>query len=157
VITVARCTDYEFISAVFRHPDVWPFICDDYSSDPEWFRADCAGRVYVVPSLDGIPMGCFSLNDCNGSTVEMHTAILPEFRGPTTAQAFAVLLDFIEWEHPNVKRLRTWVPAFNTAAYKGALHAGMSHCGTEPASFLRYGELHDLHLFGVSIPCLSHH
>ena len=152
MITVSPATDFEFVRWVFTHPKVWPFICDDATADPLAFALP-EGNAYLIPSHDGVPMGCFSLTECNGVTVDLHTAILPEFRGQGTADAFVALFDFIRTQLPGVRRLRTWVPACNKAALAAAPKVGLTHCGTEAASFLRHGELHDLHLYGVSFPC----
>lgn len=147
-------TDYALIRSIFTHSAVWPYVCDDASADAEAFQPNPGdGRCYVVPEIDGVPIGCFALHDCNAVTVELHTAILPEYRGGGTQAAFAALVELVRAELPAVRRIRTWVPDFNKPAFKAALHAGMTHCGTEAASFLRFGALHDLHLFGVSIPC----
>lgn len=152
MIAIVPTDDLAFVRDVFTHPKVWPYICDDFTADPVNFQPP-AHHAYLVPTKDGVPMGCFSLNECNGVTVELHTAILPEFRGQGTADAFVSLFDFIRIHIPGVRRLRTWVPDCNKAALAAAPKVGLTHCGTEAASFLRHGELHDLHLYGVSFPC----
>lgn len=152
MITFRRTTDLGYVRGVFTHPDVWPFICDDSANDPAVFQPVLSDSVvYLVPELDGQAMGCLLLQDVNAVAMELHTAVLPEFRGAPICGAFRALLAYLPTAFPTVKYLRTWVPSYNRPALLAARRVGFVERGIEPSAYLKHGALCDLHLFGVTL------
>lgn len=152
MIEIRPVTDPGFIRGVFTHPDVWDWLCDDGSRDSAAFEPAIHPLVaYVAPCLDGEPMGCLMLVRGGDAVMELHSALLPAFRGRFTQPVFNALLDFIRAQFPAVARLRTWVPGNNRAAFVAAKRVGFAHVGTEPRAFRKDNQLHDLHLFGVNL------
>jgi len=142
----------DFIRGVFTHPEIWPFLCDDSGSDPESFVIHDSPLVnYVRLEVDGDPIGCLMLVQQNAVTLELHSALLPGKRGKFTNEAFTGLLAHLRDVAPTIRRLRTWVPAWNRAALVAAKRVGFKEVGIEPGAFLKNGVLCDLHLFGVSL------
>jgi RimJ/RimL family protein N-acetyltransferase len=140
--------DPAFVSEVFR--SMWGALSDDSSGSPEDFApVDSPLVEYVAPTLHGQRLGVLMLVQVNAATVELHTALLPEHRGPNTAAVFDALRAHLRAR--GVSRLRTWVPACNRPAYVAALRVGFELVGTESRAFLKDGALHDLHLFGVTL------
>ena len=154
MITLEQTDDLAFVRSVFTHPKVWPFICDDGMNDPELYQpVNMPGVVYVMPRDAGLPMGCLMLVDQNAVTMELHSALLPQYRGAQTAQVFRALLAWLPEQFPGIRRLRTWVPGYNRPALVAARRVGFEECGKEPNAYLKDGALSDLHLFGVSFKC----
>lgn len=149
MITFRCTTDLAYVRGVFTHPDVWPFICEDGAS--EFVPLDHPSVVYVVPECDGEPMGCLMLQSMGSVNVELHTAILPPFRGKPTTEAYRAFLAWLPATFPSVKHLRTWVPSFNRPALIAAKRVGFIERGIEPHAFLKHGTACDLHLFGVTL------
>lgn len=79
---------------------------------------------------------------------EVHTCILPEYRGATADAAAKALIAYV-FEHGCLK-LITLVPSFNRAAMLFALHAGLRMEGTLKASFQKGGRLYDQALLSVN-------
>lgn len=144
--------DAATVVAVFTHPDVWDWLCDDSFDDPQHFAPiDSPLVTYLRVERDGDTAGVLMLVQVNAATWELHTAILPEHRGPTVKASFDALLAYIRANAPHVTRLRTWVPACNRAAYVAAQRVGFALVGTETSAFRKRGVVHDLHLFGVNL------
>lgn len=142
----------EYVRAVFTHPEVWNGVCDDGCDDPAGFDAIDSPLVdYLVPVMDGQDIGCLMLVRQNHVVLELHTALLPEFRGAFTKAVFDALLAHIREAKPEIRWLRTWVPAFNRAALVAAKRVGFREVGVEPSAYLKAGSHCDLHLFGVSL------
>jgi RimJ/RimL family protein N-acetyltransferase len=154
VITFRITTDLGYVRAVFTHPDVWPFVCDDAHPGPEHFvPLEHDSVVYLVPESDGEPMGVVMLQAQGAVAAEMHSALLPAFRGKPAVEAFRALLAYLPGAFPAVKYLRTWVPAFNRPALLAARRVGFVERGVEPLAYLKHGALCDHHLFGVTLSC----
>ena len=137
----------EFVREVFS--SMWEWLSDDSSGSPDDFAAIDSPLVdYVVPVGDGHRLGVLMLVRVNAATVELHTALLPAYRGTWTRPVFDGLRAHLKGR---ASWLRTWVPACNRPAYVAAGRVGFDLIGTERQSYLKGGELHDLHLFGVAL------
>lgn len=93
--------DLDLANSILRHPDVYPFIRDDYSPTVEDFTAEPLLNMESVYFL--LPAeGClFMLTPFITSTVyEGHTAVIPESRGKTAIQAGR---DAIAWMFSNTR------------------------------------------------------
>lgn len=144
--------DTDFIVSTFTHPDVWPHITDDSSDGPEEFGVIESPLVhYLAPTLGDTRLGCLMLIQVNAATLELHTALLPDYRGHFTKAVFDALCDHLRATFPHITRLRTWVAACNRPAYVAAKRVGFDHVGTEPSAYRKGGAVHDLHLFGVTL------
>lgn len=148
MITLRETQDLDYIVSVFTHPDVWGWVSDDECEISDYQPVIHEAINYLVPELDGVPIGCLMLVRCNAVTIELHTAILPEYRGLCVGETFKALLKWLDASQ--FSRLRTWVPEWNRAAYVAAKRVGFELVGTETNAFLKNGKLHDLHLFGVT-------
>lgn len=154
IIQLMRTADMDYVRGAFTHPDIWDFICDDASGDKSKYEPLIHESIrYLIPIVDGAPAGCIILQKLNGVLVELHSALFVEFRGKAAGEIYRALLDYIAKELPEVSRLRTWVPSCNRAAFVAAKRERMELVGTEPLSFMKNGQLYDLHLFGVNISC----
>lgn len=139
----------EWVRSVYL--TMWDALSDDGSGDPQDFApVDAPGVTYLRPALDA-PMGVLLLVQVNAATLELHTALLPEYRGTHTKAVFDALCAHLKATRPDITRLRTWVPDWNRAAFIAAKRVGFDHVGTEPRAFRKHGTVHDLHLFGVSL------
>lgn len=151
MITFARIADREYIRGIFTHPDVWPWVCDD-TANPDDFEPLIHDSVaYLAPEQDGFPMGCLMLQSVNAVTLELHSALLPAYRGKHTLDVFRALVVYLPRVFPSAKYLRTWVPAYNRPALLAARRVGFVERGVEPLAYLKHGALCDLHLFGVTL------
>jgi len=149
LIQLRETTSAEEVRRYFTMHGIWEWVSDD-GSDIEQFNPPICDQVtYYIPEQDGVPVGCLMLVECNNATVELHSALLPEYRGKATAEVFRALLDALMAS--KYAWLRTWVADCNRAAYVAAKRVGFSLIGTEKSAFRKGGALYDNHLFGVQI------
>ena len=148
LITLKETSDVDYLFSVFTHPDVWDWVSDDDCVKDDYQPTIHQLITYLAPELDGVPIGCLMLVRCNAVTVELHTAILPEYRGKCIGEVFKALMAWLD--DSQFSRIRTWVPDWNKAAYIAAKRVGFELVGTETKAFLKDEKLHDLHLFGVT-------
>jgi RimJ/RimL family protein N-acetyltransferase len=142
-------TDADEIRRYFTADDVWEWVSDDSSDLDQYQPPICEQITYYIPEQDGVPVGCLMLVECNHATVELHSALLPQYRGKATALVFRALLDALA--RSKYAWLRTWVADCNRAAFVAAKRVGFDHIGTEKMAYRKGGQLYDNHLFGVAI------
>lgn len=141
--------DPQEIREYFAADGVWEWVSDD-GCDLDGYQPPIHDLItYYIPELDGKPIGCLMLVECNHATVELHSALLPEYRGKYTAHAFRALVDALR--ATKYTWLRTWVADSNRAAYVAAKRVGFEFIGTEKQAYRKGGQLYDNHLFGVAI------
>lgn len=141
-----------YVRAVFTMPAIWDAISDDSSGSPDEFEPVESPLVrYLAPMSGDEPAGCLMLAQQNAVTLELHTVLLPKYRGEFTKQVFDELLAFIREHYPTCRRLRTWVPSCNRLALKAARRVGFVEVGVETAAYQKNGEIFDNHLFGVTL------
>ena len=141
--------DADEVRRYFAAPGVWEWVSDDGCDLEQYSPLICDQITYYIPEQDGEPVGCLMLVECNNATVELHSAILPEYRGKATADVFRALLCALSAS--KYTWLRTWVADCNKAAYVAAKRVGFGLIGTEKSAFRKGGALYDNHLFGVQI------
>lgn len=149
MIRLRETRDPQEIRGYFTAPDVWEWVSDD-GCDLSTYRPPIIDQIaYFIPELDGKPIGCLMVVECNNATAELHSALLPEYRGKHTAECFRALLGALS--ATRYTWLRTWVHDCNRAAYVAAKRVGFDLIGTEKQAYRKGGQLYDNHLFGVKI------
>jgi len=145
-----------FLDSLWNHPEIRPFILDDYARKENlsmsWKILLSTPLIYfLIPISDeGEKMGCFFIHPWNSICFEIHSLILPEFRGK---KLMGCVEEGIKWmkKNTNCRKLVTHVPTFNRKAYAFAVRCGFSIEGTNKSSFLRDGKLYDQYLFGLKL------
>lgn len=154
-VEIRRATkdDVEFIKMVYTEKDILPLISDDGNSeikDIELEAVIMASPIYtLIPSLDGIRIGVFLLHPWNFITYELHTVILPAYRGEFAVEAARLMGKFMFTETP-CRKMVTHVPKSNYPAKVLAKKCGMILEGINRYSYLKNGQLHDQYLFGIT-------
>ena len=111
--------------------------------------------VFVLIYCDAVLAGLYALQFHSSVMLEIHTCILPAFRGKAAEVAAAHIIKWVFTNTPCEKMI-TLVPAFNRAALRYALRAGLVKEGCITKSFKSGGILHDQTLLGISkenAPC----
>lgn len=152
-LDVRPTQDAELVNAILRDPDVYRASADDLSPPPDRIDASAAlatGRfVAYACFLDDGCAGVFLVEPRSGVLFEVHTAILPRYRGPVAARAAQGLLHVLFTTTP-CRTLMTLVPSFNRGALRFSRLAGLERCGVLPRSFLRDGVLHDQTILSIA-------
>lgn len=151
IIKRATFEDLEFVKKLWFHPAVYPYINDDLSLGEEINFEVIIGieKMYLlIAILGGEKIGFFFFHPWNSITFEVHTVILPEYRGKN---AILVAQKAKEWFFENTvcRKIMTQVPFFNMPAYALAKKAGFKIEGINENSFLRNGKLYDQYIMGL--------
>ncbi len=152
-LSVAELRDPEILRSIINHPAVYGPSSSDLCPPPELNDVGWMASPPVLPVgilVDGAWAGVFVCIPHTRVLMEVHTAILPGWRGRIAERAAALFLRHLA-EHSACRKLFTLVPAFNRPAALFALRAGMRREGCLTASFLKHGVLHDQALFAINI------
>lgn len=145
-----KCSkNFEVINGILRHESIYPNVSDDGTPPPMECDVTDSAMVFVLIYSDAVLAGLYALQFHSSVMLEIHTCILPEFRGKCAAVAAKRI---IEWVFKNTpcEKLITLVPAFNRAALLYALCAGLKKEGCITKSFKSGGVLHDQTLLGIN-------
>jgi RimJ/RimL family protein N-acetyltransferase len=153
-MTFRRTQNEKLIHAIATHPQIWPTMADDITSDPAlWKPVLHAGIWYVLcfgDERETDPRGMLVFFPENSITWQVHLCILPDFWGSaarTLREAFQWL-----WAQTACLRITGSVPVWNAPAVHCALRAGMQPFGVNLHSSLKGGRLHHQLLVGISKP-----
>jgi RimJ/RimL family protein N-acetyltransferase len=147
-----RTRNERLIRAIATHPDVWPMMADDLTSDAEnWNPVLHEGIWYVLcfgreEEID--PRGMFVFFPENSITWQVHICMLPEFWG-SASRALREVFQWL-WVQTSCLRITGSVPVWNAPAIHCALRAGMKAFGVNPHSSLKHARLHHQLLLGIS-------
>ena len=147
--SIRLTSDAAMVNAIMRHPKVYPYISDDYSSNPAEF--DCsqamkANGVWFLLVEPG-PLGVFMVHCHTRSILEVHTCLLPSARG--MARGIAEKAMRFIFDNLPCDKLITWVPEDNRLARKLALDSGMMEEGFSPKSWKKGGKMLGRYLLGI--------
>ncbi|MVW64521.1 GNAT family N-acetyltransferase [Massilia sp. NEAU-DD11] len=151
---IERTHDMALVVRIMSHPSIFPHIAEDGTDRPE--PVDHPGFYWMLATDGGEPAGLFLVHARGAVCYEMHTMILPAFRGALASAAAQALL---AWAFTELccQKVVTSVPDYNRAALRFALANGMRQEGVNRASFLRRGQLIDQINLGITkkewIPC----
>lgn len=139
-----RTFDRDLVKASLTDPGTIRLAAEDGVTDYEPFWHD--SLIYLTP-FDDAPMGVFMIVPMTSRCCEVHTSILPAYRG----RAVEAAREAIKWIFANTpfEKIVSRVPAFNRLALRLSLKAGMRIEGINTRSFLKDGKLHDQYLVGV--------
>jgi len=148
-MSIRRLTpeDKDLFVSIIQHPSVLPYIVDDYSSI-QLYNMDAVLRIDTVYCLiygEGV---LFILTPQNSITYDVHTCVLPQFRGE---EAVSAAREGAEWmfKETNCQKITASFPVINSGAYALARSIGMKKEGVNKKSFLRDGHLHDQIIMGL--------
>lgn len=153
-MTFARTRDFALVRSVLTHRSQIRMASDD--ATPADWRPNEDERVIYITAI--APTSCaafaelagiFTLIPQNAVCYEIHAALLPACWGPRTREALRGAIEWA-WRETPARRITASIPAYNRLAIRLARDAGMQEYGTNAASFLRGGVLHDQVLFGIS-------
>ncbi len=154
VISVERCgiAELEYVDFVMRHPSIYPHISDDLSPEAGEFTAApllMGPRIiFLRPVVEGFGAGVFLFHPWNSVTYEVHSCVLPGFRGKTAVEASRLAAAWM-FENTGCRKIITQIPARNRAAYALAHRAGFRAEGVNKRSFLKDGTLYDQAFMGL--------
>ncbi len=152
VIERLDVTDLGYVNGVMRHPSIYPHISDDLCPKAKDFTAEpmlwSPQAIFLRPVIEGFGAGVFLFHPWNSVTYEVHSCVLPGFRGKLSVEASVRAAEYM-FKNTGCRKIVTQVPAWNRAAYALAHRAGFRAEGVNRKSFLRNGILYDQALLGL--------
>ena len=143
--------DKDLMISIIQDKAVLPSIIDDGPlSDVEFLL--WSDKVYCLAYDSGV---LFILVPSNLVSYEVHTCILPQFRGEYAVEAAKLAIEWVFSKTP-CQKISTLIPVINTAAYALACRAGMKKEGINRKSFLKNGCLYDQIIMGLCREDLCH-
>lgn len=140
--------DKNLFTSICLHDSVFPYITDDgIFSNPLYD----IGSVLMIDKIYCLVYGpgiLFILIPYNFVTYEVHTCVLPQYRGKEATRATKVGAKWMFTETP-CQKINTFIPITNTQAYALARSAGMKIEGVNKKSFLKDGVLYDQIMMGL--------
>lgn len=148
----ATVSDNETIKGIYANESIWPFVTDDGALDIHAINFTDAlnnqGVYFIIVEDNNKPVGIFLFNPWNTACYEMHSAVLPEYRGEGSMEA-ARLVGMWMFSNTLCQKLVTQIPVTNYAARALARVCGMVKIGNNDRSFLKNGKLIDQHIYGI--------
>lgn len=140
---IERTYNTKLITKIITHPDIYDYVADDGSPPSEDYAPMLSDSIYYLVC----DAGMFIYAPINAITWEVHSCVLPSWRGKSIQFAKAS----IDWMFDNTECLKiiTHVPSYNKRALVYAERAGMVTEGVNRMSFAKNGEIYDQTLLGV--------
>jgi RimJ/RimL family protein N-acetyltransferase len=149
-----RTRNFSLLDDIFRQPEIYEFSGDDtLPPEPGEFKVRRESAVWYVLAEAGDfgdIIGLFVLMPQNAICWEVHGAMMPWSSTTAKWDAARQFLPWL-WSHTPCRRVTAAVPACNRRARVYVTYGmGMRYVGRHEKAFLKYGQLHDLVLFGMS-------
>lgn len=144
---VERTHDMALVASIMGHPSIFRHIAEDGIDEPE--PVDHPGFYWMQAKIAGKVAGLFLVHANSSVCYEMHTMILPEFRGAQASCAAQALLTWAFTTTP-CRKMVTRIPDYNRAALRFAEANGMRQEGVNRASYLKDGLLIDQIMLGIT-------
>lgn len=151
--------DIESIKAIYGHSDVMPYIVDDGCPDIAGINLEAAltvSSLYFLIASDedevypfSTDIAVFMFHPWNSVTFELHSAVLPQYRGAKSIQSVTLAGHWM-FDHTPCQRVVTQIAVNNLPAIVLARRCGMKKIGNNEKSFLKNGVLIDQYLYGIS-------
>ena len=158
MIYISESEDVDLIAGIMCRPDIYPWISDDGSPDAEYFDPSPVIGLpttrFLVPN-NGAVMGVFFYQQNNSITWEVHTCLLPEYRGKIGREAAILSLHWM-MSNTGCHKVITHIPTFNRHAKTFALSCGLVLEGVSRSSYMKDNRAFDQWLLGIckgEIPC----
>ena len=151
-MTIERSFDYALVREIVTHPKIYrrSLLSDSAPAREEWRAVEGERFWYIVPRLEGRPLGVIGFDSFDPECWIAHIAMLPEAWG---ARATEACLRTINWlaEHSPCKRFEAYAPVYNPLVAHLTWRIGMTRTGTKRASIARGGQLYDQAIFEKEI------
>ena len=145
MIALELCDDLALLESIAHDPAIWSSVHDDRAPN----ALSQTNRLYLLVKHGSDVAGFFALDCLAGESVEVHTCLLPKYRGRIAFDAGKALIDCV-FNRLNQRKILTQVPAFNRAALVYAMKCGFIIVGINPESFMRDGVLYDQYMMLLS-------
>ncbi len=152
MIKAKRSHDATLLNAIVRHPDIYPWIGDDFAVPPTEFDVGPVldQFVWMIPHEDGRPMGFCAFQPINRVLYSFHGGLFVECRGQRGRIAAWRMFEYM-FDCLGVKKLMAMTPTVNRAAQRYNASLGMTREGKLTKAHQAGGKLVDLVIYGITV------
>jgi hypothetical protein len=149
---IKRCTinDLEFVNYILTDDSVYPYISEDNTSeDIKNKMAEIYLSTPLIYVLSPNKYSIFIYIPMTSIMYEIHSNVLPDGRGKAALKALNESMEWI-FENTICRKIISWIPMCNRLALTFAINSGAKKQGHITKSFVKYGELHDQLIYGIT-------
>ena len=147
---IERTRDIDLINTVMFNDDIFDVISED-GATKERQRFDVYNEYWLKVLVNDELVGLYNLHKVNGSTLEAHVHILPEFRNNHSQNS---IKKAYEWLLENcgdeVVKFISNIPVIYPNVLRFCLVNGFTHEGVNRKSYLKSGFIHDVDMVGIT-------
>lgn len=144
MIRFERTRNLKLIASIMTHPDLWPWLSDDFYPAPENFLPIESEAIFHLMAFDGDePLGLYITHPINTLLWEVHHALLPKAWGPRALEIGRAFEAWM-WLNTDALKLVGFTPACNKLALRYAKQLGMQEVARVAKCYQRRFELHDI-------------
>lgn len=157
-ITIGRLIDADLVNSVIKHDKIFPHLTDDFTNNADVFDTQAVVEnesVYFIGvAVDDELASVFYYQPHNHATFEVHSAVLPKYRGKLSVKMAKESLKWI-FDNTPCRKVITHVPVGNNPAFVLSKKVGMQIEGINRKSIMKGGKMIDQTLLGITIEELS--
>lgn len=148
-VTAIRTYSALEVRRIMTYPSMWETVAED-GQDPATFQPDVDDEIWLSIRADDKPIGLYQLQKRNAVTVEIHANMLPKYRKRHSDASGKAALRWVREELPDIRKVIAWVPMLYMNVRAFCEKQGFRLEGTNRASYLKNGRLHDQYLLGIT-------
>lgn len=148
-IRVERSWDKNLIRSILVDDRIWKTIAED-GEKSGLFEVDLEKNIFLAINRMDVCIGIYILHAFNGSTLEIHANILPEYRKDFATESGEKMLVWFKDNGPEkYQKLIAMIPALYPHVYHFTLNRGFKDEGLLKKAYRKKGKLHDIHILGL--------
>jgi len=149
VIIAERTFDTKLIRSIMTNDAIWKTVSQDGQSKADYIpyvQADC----WLKMLFNNICVGVFGFESVNKITIQVHPAILAEYRGKIGHEAGIEHLRWIYENEPTCMKIVATIPVIYKHVKLYANMLGYRDEGINRASYMKNGRIHDQWMLGIT-------
>lgn len=148
-ISLERTWDKELIRSILTDERIWNTIAED-GQESGLFEIDLNKNIFLVVNHEKICIGIYILHAFNGSTLEIHANILPQYRKLFATESGEKMLEWFRDNGPEkYQKLIAMIPTLYEHVYHFTINRGFKDEGLLTKAYRKKGKLHDIHILGL--------
>ena len=144
-----RTYDTDLIRSIALIPEIWDELCEDGQESKDFIpytKSDCWLKMCKGNNVVGV----FMFEKNNETTLQVHTAILPKYRGKISREAGKAHLKWVYENVPSCNKIVASIPTIRRHVKLYANMLGYKDEGLNRASFMKNGLIHDQWMLGIT-------
>jgi hypothetical protein len=137
------------IRSIMVDSTVFDEVADD-GVNPDYYMPAFDINTYLAAYIGRKCIGVFILEKVNSATIELHGAMLPEFRLRYSIAAMTAFIDFLPFIPDKIQKLQAFIPVTRPNVRDYLILFGFKHEGFSVKSYRKNGKLVDRWLLGCS-------